>query len=405
MMVGTFTVARRTGIACGLVGLLALAGAGCGSSKSKTTAASASGSPVKIGYLASLTGFCAAFSQDYVKGAQQAVRTINAEGGVMGHPLQLLVRDDKAEPNVGVSQARDLVLSEHVSALAGTCTSAVGKSVTRLVANPSHIPYVVGVADPTIFTGSDSYVFGTIPTAAVEGANAAAFVRAHPQWKKVAVLAEDYSYGFEVSAAFRHNMQGSAQKIVSHEFAPSEAPSYSAYISKLIAEKPDVVYNTLVAEDMVTFVKQAFPLGFFNVTRLFGPFDYVTIDAMTKPPVGQPGYAYYPAASMYNTSLAKKLEPLGTAVANSGSAGDGFNQIEIIAQGIEKAHSTEPTAVRSALAGATVQMVQGSEKIHACNNLTAVPIAMGPVVGPTAALPIAHFSPIELVDTNKYFTC
>jgi branched-chain amino acid transport system substrate-binding protein len=401
-MVGKFGAKPRALLACGLVAALALVGTGCGKSK---TASTASGSPVKIGYLASLTGFCAAFSQDYVKGAQQAVRTINAEGGVLGHPLQLLVRDDKAEPNVGVTQARDLVLGEHVGFLAGTCTSAVGKSVTRLVANPSHIPYVVGVADPTIFTGSGSYVFGTIPTAAVEGANAAAFVRAHPQWKKVAVLAENYSYGFEVSAAFLRNMRGSAQKIVSHEFAPSESPSYSSYISKLIAEKPDVVYNTLVSEDMVTFVKQAFPLGFFNVTRLFGPLDYVTLDAMAKPPVGQPGYAYYPAASMYSTPLASKLAPLGTAVANSGSAGDGFNQIEIIAQGIEKAHSTEPTAVRGALSGATVQMVQGSEQIHACNHLTAVPIAMGPVVGPTAALPIAHFSPIELVDTNKYFTC
>jgi branched-chain amino acid transport system substrate-binding protein len=404
-MVGNYPVSTRKLLACGLVAVLALGGAGCGSSKSRTSATTAAGSPVKIGYLASLTGFCAAFSQDYVKGAQQAVKTIDAEGGAGGHPLQLLVRDDKAEPNVGVSQARDLVLSEHVGFLAGTCTSAVGKSVTRLVANPSHIPYVVGVADPTIFTGANSYVFGTIPTAAVEGANAAAFVRAHPQWKKVAVLAENYSYGYEVSAAFRRNMQGSAQKIVSQEYAPSEAPSYSSYISKLIAEKPDVVYNTLVAEDMVTFVKQAFPLGFFNVTRLFGPLDYVTLDAMTKPPVGQPGYGYYPAASMYNTALAKKLAPLGTAVANSGSAGDGFNQIEIIAQGIEKAHSTEPTAVRGALSGATVQMVQGAEKIHSCNNLTAVPIAMGPVAAATTQLPFAHFSPIELVDTNKYFTC
>ena len=82
------------------------------------------------------------------------MKTINAEGGVLGHPLQLIVRDDKAEPNVGVSQARDLVLSEHVKFLAGTCTSAVGKSVTRLVANPSHVVYTVGVGDPTVYTGS-----------------------------------------------------------------------------------------------------------------------------------------------------------------------------------------------------------------------------------------------------------
>lgn len=402
-MVGKNGVGARSALACALAVAVALAGLGCGSSKGKE-AALAAGAPIKIGYLASLTGFCASFSQDYVKGAQQAVKTINAEGGVLGHPLQLLVRDDKAEPNVGVSQARDLVLSEHVKFLAGTCTSAVGKSVTRLVANPSHVLYTVGVADPTIFTGS-GYAFGTIPTATVEGLNAAAYVRAHPQWKRVAVISEDYSYGYEVTAGFRKGMQGSSQKIVSQEYAPSGASSYSSYISKLVAEKPDVLYSTVIAEDTITFVKQAFPLGLFKATRLFGILDYGTIDAMTKPPVGALGYSYYPSASMYSTPLARKLDPLGTEVANSGSAGDGFNQIEMIAQGIEQAHSTEPSAVRNTLSGATVQMVQGSEKVHACSNLTAVPIAMGPVVGRTQALPFAHFSPIELVDTNKYFTC
>jgi branched-chain amino acid transport system substrate-binding protein len=403
MMVGKQVMRPHAVVACGLIAVLALAGAGCGSSKSKE-ASLASGAPVKIGYLASLTGFCAGFSQDYVKGAQQAVKTINTEGGVLGHPLQLLVRDDKAEPNVGVAQARDLVLSEHVKFLAGTCTSAVGKSVARLVADPSHVVYTVGVADPTVYTGG-SYTFGTIPTAAIEGANAAAFVRAHPQWKTVAVITEDYSYGYEVTAAFRKGMKGSSQKIVSLEYAPSGASSYASYISKLIAEKPDVVYNTLIAEDMITFVKQAYPLGFFNATQLFGILDYGTIDPMTKPPVGALGYTYYPSASIYNTPLSKKLEPLGTEVANSGAAGDGFNQVEMIAQGIEHAKSTEPSAVRAALDGGTVNMVQGTEKIHACNNLTAVPIAMGPVVAATKELPFAHFAPIELVDTNKYFTC
>ena len=159
-MVGIKVVKARELLACGLVAAVALTSIGCGSSKSKETLAS--GAPLKIGYLASLTGFCAGFSQDYVKGAQQAVKTINAEGGVLGHPLQLLVRDDKAEPSVGVSQARDLVLSEHVKFLAGTCTSAVGKSVARLVANPSHVVYTVGVADPTVFTGG-GYAFAHDP--------------------------------------------------------------------------------------------------------------------------------------------------------------------------------------------------------------------------------------------------
>jgi branched-chain amino acid transport system substrate-binding protein len=403
MMVGKNAVTPGRVLACGLVIALALVGAGCGSSKSKDSTV-VSGTPVKIGYLASLTGFCGSFSQDYVKGAQQAVKTINAEGGADGHPLQLLVRDDKAEPNVGVSQARDLVLSDHVGFLAGTCTSAVGKSVGRLVANPSHVVYSVGVADPTVFKGG-GYVFGTIPTANIEGDNAAAYVRAHPQWKTVAVISEDYSYGYEVTAAFRKGMKGSPQKIVSQEYLPSGASSYSSYINKLVAEKPDVTYSTVIAEDTITFVKQAFPLGLFKATQLFGILDYGTIDPMPKPPVGALGYTYYPSASIYDTPLAKKLEPLGTEVANSGAAGDGFNQIQMIAQGIDQAKSTEPSVVHSALEDATIQMVQGSEKIHACNNLTAVPIAMGPVVAATKELAFAHFAPIELVDTSKYFTC
>lgn len=399
-------VTRLTGtrtLALALSATLTLAGAGCGSSKGKEEKL-APGAPIKIGYLASLTGFCSSFSQDYVKGAQQAVKTINAQGGVLGHPLRLIVRDDQANPSTGVSQARDLVLSEHVRFLAGTCTSAVGKSVTQLVANPSHVVYAVGVADPTVFSAG-GYSFGTIPTAAVEGANAAAFVRAHPNWKRVAVISEDYSYGFEVTAAFRKGMKGSSQRIISQEYAPSGASSYSSYISKLIAEKPDVVYSTVIAEDTITFVKQAFPLGFFKATKLFGILDYGTIDPMSRPPLGALGYTYYPSASIYKTPLSAKLAPLGTEVANSGAAGDGFNQIEVIAQGIRKAGSTDPVAVRKALEGATVETVQGRVRIHACNHLIAVPIAMGPVVGPSKELPFAHFSPIELVDTNKYFSC
>ena len=34
-----------------------------------------------------------------------------------------------------------------------------------------------------------------------------------------------------------------------------------------------------------------------------------------------------------------------------------------------------------------------------------MPIAMGTVVGPSSAQPFAHFEPLTLVDTNKYFEC
>jgi ABC-type branched-subunit amino acid transport system substrate-binding protein len=399
---------RRKLSGCVLAATVALLGAGCGSSSSSSSSAGslAAGAPIKIGYLASLTGFCSTFSQEYVKGAELAVKQVNAQGGALGHPLRLIVRDDKATPNVGVSQARDLVLSDHVKYLAGTCSSAVAKSVVQLVSNPSHVLYSVGVADPAVFAGAPStYAFDTIPTATIEGENAAAYIRAHPRWKRVAVISEDYSYGYQVTGAFKAAMAGSGQQIISQDYLPSGGSDYSSYIGKLISERPDAVYSTVITEDTVTLVKQALPLGLFKHTNVFGIFDYGTIDAMSQPPVGAYGYTYYPSASIYHTPFSADLRTLGKAVADGGAAGDAFNQIEIIAQGIADARSTDPTAVRDALGGATVQTVQGEVKIHKCDHLIAMPIAMGPVVGKTEAQPFAHFEPLHLVDTNSYFKC
>jgi branched-chain amino acid transport system substrate-binding protein len=393
-----------TAIALAALGL-ASALAGCGSSSSQS-AELAPGAPVKIGYLASLTGFCSTFSQEYVKGAELAVKRVNEQGGVLGHKLQLIVRDDKATPTVGVAQARDLVLSGHVKYLAGTCSSAVGKSVEQLVANPSHVIYAVGVSDPTVFSGGpEIYAFNTIPTAQIEGRNAAAYIRAHPQWKRIAVISEDYSYGYQVTAAFGQAMRGSGQTIISQDYLPSGGTDYTPYIEKVLAERPDAVYSTVITEDTVTLVKQGLPLGLFDKTSFFGIMDYATIDAMSQPPVGVEGYTYYPSSSIYHTQFARVLEALSPAVANGGAAGDAFNQIQLIVQGIDKAKSTDPTKVREALGGATVQTVQGDVEIHKCNHEVAMPIAMGTVVGPNHALAFAHFEPLRLVDTNKYFEC
>ncbi len=121
------------------------------------------------------------------------------------------MRDDGGKPAAGVVQARELVGSEHVRYLAGTCSSAVARSVVELVGNPDHVVYVAGVADPAIFAaGRQGYAFDTIPTATVEARNAAAYARAHAGWKRIAVIAEDYSYGYEVTGAFERGDRGAA---------------------------------------------------------------------------------------------------------------------------------------------------------------------------------------------------
>lgn len=392
---------------------IAVSGCGAGSSAGETEAALAPGAPVKIGYLASLTGYCAPLAREYVAGAELAVREIDAHGGVDGHRLRLIVRDDRATPSVGVARARALVQGEHVKFLAGTCSSAVGESVAQLVANPAHVIYAAGVSTPAAVAGGRQvYAFDTIPTATVEGRNAAAYVRAHPQWRRIGVIGEDFDYGHWVTAAFARALasdrRGSAggQRIVSVQYLPSGGRDYTPYIRRLLAARPQAIYSTMIEGDAVRLVGQGLGLGLFAGGRSFlGVMDYGTLRRMAAPPVGVEGYTVYPSASIYKTPFARELMTLGRPIAGGGAAGDAFNQIELIAQGIAKARSTDPTKVRDALSGAVVQTVQGEARIDACDHVLGTPIAMGPVVGPSAGAPYARLQPVELMGTGKYAEC
>ncbi len=150
------------------------------------------------------------------------------------------------------------------------------------------------------------------------------------------------------------------------EYVPSGGTDYKPYIERLLAQRPDAVYTAAITGDAVTLVEQGLGLGLFAKTSVFGTMDYGTLAAMAKAPVGAEGYTEYPSAAIYDTPFARELQQsLGTGVANGGAAGDGFDQIEVIAQGIEKAGSTDPAKVRDGLAGATVQTVQGDVRVTA----------------------------------------
>lgn len=399
---------------CAAVGLvvsalatIALGAGGCGTASTSGEAEVAAGAPVEIGYLASLSGLCARYAPQYVQGAELAVRRIDARGGVDGHELRLIVRDDRATPSVADERARALIEQEHVKFLAGTCLSKVAVSVARLVANPTHTIYVVGASDPAVVAGGrEVYAFDTLPTATAEGRVAAEYIRAHARWKRVAVIAEGYTYGYQATGAFARALAANlGQTIVSRQYVPVGGEGFAPYIRKLIAARPDAVYAAVIDEDAQTFVADAEAAGLYARTHVLQVADYATLAGMDRAPVGAEGYTIYPTAAIYRTADARAVQSLGVSTANDGAAGEGFNQIEVIAQGIAKAGSTDPTKVREALAGAWVQVVQGNVRVGRCEHELATPVAVGRVAGPTAEQPFAHLEPLRLADVGEDTGC
>ena len=85
---------------------------------------------IKIGELNSYKAQ-PAFLDPYKKGWEMAIEEINAKGGVLGKKLEVISRDDGANPGEAVRVAEELITREGVSMIAGTFLSNIGLAVTN----------------------------------------------------------------------------------------------------------------------------------------------------------------------------------------------------------------------------------------------------------------------------------
>ncbi len=109
----------RSGLA-----LLAAAGlviAGCGSSSHSSSggggASTANKSPITIGYISDLTGVASSTFADSTGGVQAVVAEVNAHGGINGHPINLVIKDDASSLAGNLSASQALVQNDHALAI------------------------------------------------------------------------------------------------------------------------------------------------------------------------------------------------------------------------------------------------------------------------------------------------
>jgi branched-chain amino acid transport system substrate-binding protein len=133
--------------------------AACGSSSTSSSSSSGGSGPILIGGIFTLSGDNAASGQNFQDGAQSAINRINAHGGVLGRPLQLVSQDSTQTPTGAAAAARALV-QDGVVAMIGDNFSA-DVTAEAVVANASHIPLLTSATANALFeAGANPYVFG-----------------------------------------------------------------------------------------------------------------------------------------------------------------------------------------------------------------------------------------------------
>lgn len=97
--------------------------------------------PIKFGLVTALSGQSALAGEAITRGMQIAIDEINAKGGVLGRPVELVRRDDEANPAKGVVAARELIYREKVAVVFGGLDTPVSMAIVPLM-NQEKVPFM-----------------------------------------------------------------------------------------------------------------------------------------------------------------------------------------------------------------------------------------------------------------------
>ena len=221
--------------------------------------------PIKIGDLNSYTTL-PAFSLPYRNGWQMALEEINAAGGVLGRPLEVVSRDDGGKPGEAVTAANDLVSREGASVLVGTLLSNVGLAVADF-ANQRKVPFLAAepLTDALAWEKGNPYTFRLRPGTYVQAAMLAEEAAELPA-KRWAIVAPNYEYGQSAVAAFKSLLSAKRPDV---EFVAEQWPALfkidaGATVQALELAKPDAIFNVTFGSDLVKFAREGSLRGLFE---------------------------------------------------------------------------------------------------------------------------------------------
>ncbi|NRF68053.1 ABC transporter substrate-binding protein [Aquincola sp. S2] len=154
--------------------------------------------PLRIGFICPASGGSADFGTSARLGAELAVQEINEAGGFLGRPVQLVARDDQANPDRGRAVAEELVLKEKVEFTIGFCNTGVAMKSLDVFQDNKHlllVPVSTGSAVTAKYPAAESFVFRLSPRDRVQAAFIVNDIVERRKLTKVAVFADRTGYG------------------------------------------------------------------------------------------------------------------------------------------------------------------------------------------------------------------
>jgi len=348
--------------------------------------------PIKIGIVQSVSGMVSDFALEDVEGFKVKIEEINEKGGLKTkegmRKIELVLRDNKLKPDIGVKNAKSLILEEKCDFLVGCISSSVLLAVSEWCKENKVLLWGWD-ARTHHATGSRGhrYLFRSSGNTWMNG-HAAAYYFKDKAYTKWGFINPDYSYGRSQFEAFVHGMKEwkPGFQMVTEQWPKLGTTDYTPFITALMSARPEIVYTSLWGTDAMTFIKQAKGYGFFRMIEYVGLFHgmpllrpmgqemvegiYVLTEAPFEYPGSPENKAFYDAYKARTGQLPSSYSILG------------YNAATFIVAGIEKAGTVETEALIDALEGITIKTIAPAKTItiRKCDHQSDYGICIGKTV-------------------------
>ena len=352
------TMTLRRIVAVGATALIALAG--CASGGSSGSGGSGGSGDVTIGTTLSLTGPLGALGTLQQQGYQQAVDWANESGGLQvggaKRRVDLVVLDNRSDPNLASQQARELVLKNQAAALLGPSTPPITIPVAQ-VAEAQKIPLLATITPVDAFAAGNpagwKYSWDMFFSENNQAKSVSEALKAVPSNGKVALFTDTEPDGVVERDLYKQAMSAAGLTVVGDYTFPVGTTDFSSFLGDAKAKGAQLVAAQTIPPDGIALWKQMKALALQPVAafsakaavsgawwQALGPVAEGTLtEGFWSPALNNPD------TDRIKSSLGAKIKTLP----DLGVAVVALSTGQVLLDAISAAGSTDPNAINDAI--------------------------------------------------------
>ncbi len=306
---------------------------------------------IKIGFQAPLTGFAATDGKSAEIAAQMAIEEINNSGGVIGEKLYLIVYDDQAKSDQAIFTANKLIGEDGVKLVVNGSYSASGRAAAPIFQNAGVTTIVAYGVHPDITLAGD-HIFRLVHLGPPQGRATALFVAKDLKLKDVSTITMDNDYGQATMDGFLEASPKYGIKVINKYSYSLKDRQFGSIVASVKRDNPDGIYATgyfFTAGPLVAQLRAAGIKAPIIGSQAFDSQKFIEIAG----PAAEGTYIVDSLDRDRNDAALQKFFAEFTKRAGyppESVASVVYSAVKLMADGIKRAGSADPTKVKDALA-------------------------------------------------------